>query len=320
MKKVSVIVPVYNVQDYIEKCLDSLVYQTLEDIEIIVVNDGSTDESKIVVQKYINKYPEKIIYVEKENGGLSDARNYGMKYATGEYIAFVDSDDYVEKDMYEKMYEKAKKEDSDMVECNFYWEYPKKLKLDKGIKYKVKQDMLVKVRVVAWNKLIKRSILNETKIEFPKGLRYEDVEFTYKLIPYINKVSFVTEPMVHYIQRQNSISNMQNSRNGEIFNVLDNVIKYYEENKLYEEYKIELEYIYTRYLLCSSFLRIVKIKDKKVRKQLLNETWNNLNSRFPNWKNNKILKKGKSKKDRYIKSVNKITFKIYGKLFRIKKQ
>lgn len=320
MKKVSVIVPVYNVQDYIEKCLDSLVYQTLEDIEIIVVNDGSTDESKIVVQKYINKYPEKIIYVEKENGGLSDARNYGMKYATGEYIAFVDSDDYVEKDMYEKMYEKAKKEDSDMVECNFYWEYPKKLKFDKGIKYEVKQDMLVKVRVVAWNKLIKRSILNETKIEFPKGLRYEDVEFTYKLIPYINKVSFVTEPMVHYIQRQNSISNMQNSRNGEIFNVLDNVIKYYEENKLYEEYKIELEYIYTRYLLCSSFLRIVKIKDKKVRKQLLSETWNNLNSRFPNWKNNKILKKGKSKKDRYIKSVNKITFKIYGKLFRIKKQ
>ena len=319
MKKVSIIVPVYNVQDYIEKCLDSLVYQTLDDIEIIVVNDGATDESRIVIQKYINKYPEKIVYVEKENGGLSDARNYGMKYATGEYIAFVDSDDYVEKNMYEKMYDIAQKENSDMVECNFYWEYNNKLKMDKGIQYKEKQDMLVKARVVAWNKLIRRKLVQDKDIKFPKGLRYEDIEFTYKLIPYIEKVSFVKEPMVHYIQRDNSISNMQNIRNREIFEVLDNVIKYYKEKNLYKDYEKELEYVYTRYLLCSSFLRIVKIKDKKIRKQLLAETWSNLNSKFPNRKKNEILINSKSPKDKYIKSVNKTTFKIYSKLFRIKK-
>lgn len=319
MKKVSIIVPVYNVQDYIEKCLDSLVYQTLEDIEIIVVNDGATDESRIVIQKYINKYPEKIVYVEKENGGLSDARNYGMQYAKGEYIAFVDSDDYVEKNMYEKMYDIAQKENSDMVECNFYWEYNNKLKMDKGIKYNEKQDMLVKARVVAWNKLIRRKLVKDKDIKFPKGLRYEDIEFTYKLIPYIKKVSFVKEPMVHYIQRDNSISNMQNIRNREIFEVLDNVIKYYKEKNLYKDYEKELEYVYTRYLLCSSFLRIIKIKDKKIRKQLLDETWTNLNSKFPNWKKNDILVDSKSPKDKYIKSVNKTTFQIYSKLFRIKK-
>ena len=90
MSKVSVIVPVYNVEKYIKKCLESLVNQTLRDIEIIVVNDGSQDKSKEIIAEYVRKYPN-IVYVEKENGGLSDARNYGMKYAKGDYIAFVDS-------------------------------------------------------------------------------------------------------------------------------------------------------------------------------------------------------------------------------------
>ena len=128
MPKVSIIVPIYNVEMYIEKCLETLVNQTLKDIEIILVNDGSKDSSAEIAKKYLEKYPEKIIYLEKENGGLSDSRNYGLPHAKGEYIAFLDSDDYVEENMYEEMYELAKKEDSDMVQCNFYWEYPDKNK------------------------------------------------------------------------------------------------------------------------------------------------------------------------------------------------
>ena len=100
MPKVSVIVPFYNVEGYIEKCLDTLVNQTLEDIEIIIVNDGSTDNSKEIIEKYKKQYNDKIIYLEKQNGGLSDARNYGIPYAKGEYIAFLDSDDYVNIKMY----------------------------------------------------------------------------------------------------------------------------------------------------------------------------------------------------------------------------
>ena len=119
MPKVSVIVPFYNVEGYIEKCLETLVNQTLKEIEIILVNDGSTDRSIEIVKKFIKEYPEKIVYLEKENGGLSDARNFGLKHAKGEYIAFVDSDDYIEIDMYENMYNLAEKENSDMVECNF---------------------------------------------------------------------------------------------------------------------------------------------------------------------------------------------------------
>lgn len=316
MPKVSVIVPVYNVENYIEKCLNTLVNQTIQDIEIIIVNDGSTDNSKNVIEKFIKKYPEKIVYLEKENGGLSDARNYGLPYAKGEYIAFLDSDDYVELDMYERMYEVAKKENSDIVECDFIWEYPNKQKQDIGKIYNGKHEMLEKVRVVAWNKLIKRQILNDTQILFPKGYRYEDVEFTYKLIPYLNKVSFLKKPCIHYVQRENSISNSQNERTREIFNVLDNVINFYKEKNFYDEYKEELEYVYTRYLLCSSLLRMVKIKNKEVRNNILNETWEKLNTNFPNWKKNKILTKNKSGKDKYMKSVNKFTYKIYCIIFR----
>lgn len=309
MPKVSLIIPVYNVENYIEKCLDSVVNQTLKDMEIIIVNDGSQDKSKQKIEKYLKKYSS-IKYLEKENGGLSDARNYGMPHATGEYIAFLDSDDYVEKTMYEEMYNIAKKENADMVECDFVWEYPNKKREDIGEFYHSKKEMIEKGHVVAWNKLIKREIIEKTKIIFPVGLRYEDMEFFYKLVPYIDKVSFVKKCFVHYVQRENSIANTQNVRTKEIFTILDNVIKYYKENGLYEEYKDELEYIYVKFLLCSSLKRICKISEKKERKKAQMETWNNINTKFPNWRKNPILKK-KNLKNFYIKSNNKLTFKIY---------
>lgn len=314
MPKVSVIVPVYNVEKYIEECLNSLVNQTLEEIEIIIVNDGTKDDSMKIVKKFQERYPKKIVCLEKDNGGLSDARNYGISYAKGEYIAFLDSDDYVERNMYKDMYELAKKEESDMVECDFYWKYPNKTKIDTGAIYHDKKEMLEKVRVIAWNKLIKRKILEKTKIEFPKGYRYEDVEFTYKLIPHLKKVSFLKKPYIYYVQREDSISNLQNEKTKEIFDVLDHVINYYKEKNIYDEYKEQLEYIYTRYLLCSSLIRIVKINDKETRKRLLKMTWTNLNTKFPNWKKNNLLKK-KNKKNFYMRTLNKFTYKIYCSIF-----
>lgn len=314
--KVSVIIPVYNVEKYIDKCLNSLINQTLEDIEFIVVNDGSKDSSKEIIKRYMEK-TDKIKYYEKENGGLSDARNYGLEYANGEYVAFLDSDDYVENTMYEKMYNKAEENNLDYVECNFYWTYIddknniKKLKKDIGKKYKNKNEMMIYGRVVAWNKLIKRTLIKE---KFPKGLNYEDVEFFYKLIPEINTFGFVDEPLIYYVQRENSIINKQTYKTGQIFNVLDNVIDFYKKNKIYDEYEQELEYTYTRLLLCSSFKRIKKIQDDVQREKLLYETWQNLNTKFPNWKKNKILRSDKSFKNIYIRSVNKFTYKIYSKI------
>lgn len=317
MPKVSVIVPIYNVEKYLEKCINSLLSQTLEDIQIILVNDGSKDNSGNIAKEYEKNNKDRVIYVEKENGGLSDARNYGLKYATGDFIAFLDSDDYIEKNAYEEMYNKAIEENADYVECDFIWEFPNKIRVDKQYPYKNKKEMLSFVRVVAWNKLIKRQLITDNNLEFPKGLRYEDIEFTYKLIPFINKFAYVDKPFIHYVQRKGSIANVQNERTAEIFTVLDNVIEFYKKNNIYEEYRNELEYNYARYLLCSSLKRMCKIKDKTIREKLLTESWKRLNSNFPNWKENVILKTVNIGKNKYMRTVNKSTYKIYSKILEI---
>ncbi len=317
MIKVSIIVPFYNVENYIEKCLQSLVNQTLEDVEIILVNDGSQDGTEEIAKQFVEKYPNKIIYLEKENGGLSDARNYAIPHAKGEYIAFLDSDDYVETNMYEEMYNKAKKEDLDYVECDFLWEYPNKTLESKGKQYNNKKEMFIYTRVVTWNKLIKREIVQDNHLEFPKGYRYEDVEFFYKLLPLIHHYGIVQKPFVHYVQRENSISNVQNTRTKEIIDVLGHVMKYYKTNNLFEEYKEEIEYTYARYVLCSSMLRMVMIEDKKERKEIIKFAWKSLNTQFPNWKKNTYLK-DKGLKNLYMRSVNNLTLKLYTSLARMK--
>ena len=231
-------------------------------------------------------------------------------FLNGDYIAFLDSDDYIEPDMYEQMYNTAIKENSDMVECDFIWEYPSKKKYDCGIIYNGKKEALEKARVVAWNKLIKREIIEKERIEFSHGLRYEDVEFFYKILPSLNKISFVKKYFIHYVQRENSIVNTQNSRTRDIFKVLDNVIDYYKNNNYYEDYKEQLEYTYVRILLCSSLKRMCKISNKKERKKALDDTWDNINSKFPNWKKN-VLLKNRGLKNFYMRSVNSFTYKIY---------
>lgn len=317
MIKVSIIVPFYNVENYIEKCLQSLVNQTLEDIEILLVNDGSQDGTEVIAKQFVEKYPNKIIYLEKENGGLSDARNYAIPHAKGEYIAFLDSDDYVETNMYEEMYNKAKEENLDYVECDFLWEYPDKTLESKGKQYSNKKEMFIHTRVVAWNKLIKREIVQSNHLEFPKGYRYEDVEFFYKLLPLIRNYGIVQKPFIHYVQREDSISNVQNTRTKEIIDILGHVITYYKTKNLFDEYKEEIEYTYARYILCSSMLRMVMIENKKERKEIINFAWNSLNTQFANWKKNTYLKE-KGLKNLYMRSVNNFTLKVYTGLARIK--
>lgn len=269
MPKISIIVPVYNVEKYIDKCLKSLVNQTLQDIEIIILNDGTQDKSVNIIEKYVKENPSKIKYYEKENGGLSSARNYGLEYATGEYIAFLDSDDYVENNMYEEMYNLAKQEDADMVECDFIWEwdYVKKV-FDKRREYKTKEDMMKKPRVVAWNKIYKREVLDKYKIRFPEGLIYEDMEFFYKLLPHLNKISYIHKYFVHYTQRDDSITNKQTEKVEDIFKILDNIFDYYIDNNLYNKYQKELKYMSRRILLGSSLKRIFKIKNLHLRRKM----------------------------------------------------
>lgn len=316
MIKVSIIVPVYNVEKYLRKCLKSIINQSLKEIEIIVVNDGATDGSQEIIDEFVSKYPNIIHSLVKENGGLSDARNFGMPYCKGEYVGFIDSDDYVRSDMYEKMYNKAKEENSDIVVCDYYKSYASKNELIKAKKYINKKDMFIDTLAAAWNKIYRRDLLVQTGVNFPKGLIYEDTEFFCKLVPYINVASYVPEPFVYYVQRNGSIINTQNNKTEQIFQVLDNILDYYRDRKLYDNYQCELEYFYIRILLGSSMERICRIKEKRTRDNLLFKTQEMIYSKFPEWEKNRYLKEIKSYRHLYMKMINKFNIYFYGDLLR----
>jgi glycosyltransferase involved in cell wall biosynthesis len=240
----------------------------------------------------------------------------GMKYAGGEYIGFVDSDDYIETDMYEKLYARAVENGADLTECNFFWEYPSRQKPDKGKMYDL-ENMLTEARVVPWNKIIKREVIEKHDLRFPPGLKYEDIEFFYKLVPHINSIGYVREPLYHYVQRKTSSTYTVNEKTGDIFKILENVLTYYKGNGFYESFKERLEYRFIRFLLGSSLLRMARIEDKQLGKRLLKENWNYLNTAYPAWKKNKILAKRWTLKDICFKTVNRFTYIIYTELLHL---
>ena len=294
MVDLSVIVPVYNVQEYLPKCLDSLLAQTYKNIEIIVVNDGSPDESQRVIDEYAAR-DSRIVGVSKANGGLSDARNYGMQYARGEYIGFVDGDDYVEPDMYETMLAKAREEVSDIVECNLYHNYPDSYDVEIGAEITDKHEMIRVGRSVVWNKIYNRDWLFASGVKFSVGMIHEDVEFFVKLVPFIRKMSYIKEAGIHYVFRSESIMNRPTRKILDIFHVFEHLVEYYKEKGFYDDYKHDIEYLATRISLCNTVKRIADIEGKEERKWVAEKNWDNLRQLFPDWKNNPRLKEAKGK-------------------------
>lgn len=311
MISVSIVVPVYNVEKYLEKCLQSLIDQTLGSIEVIVVIDGSPDNSKKIADKFALKYPSKLRVYEKINGGLSDARNYGLQFCNGEYIGFVDSDDYVEHDMYEKMYFEAKQGNCDIVSCDYYVEYSKHNKrIVSGKIAEERKKRYIDMKAAAWNKLYKSTLLKRSKVLFPVGLVYEDTDFFLKLLIYTNKCGYVGAPMVHYVQRNNSIAHTQGKKVAQIFDIFNDVINYYKEQNQFDSYKNELEYAVTRVLLGSSLLRVSKIEDAGFRKELAKNTVEYLNINFPEWKSNQYLKECRGVNGLIMRMASKQTIEV----------
>ena len=294
MIKVSVIVPVYNMEKYLERCLDSLVSQTLEEIEIITVDDGSTDSSPEILKKYAKKH-SKIRCVRKENGGLSDARNYGFQYTCGEYVGYVDSDDFIDPDMYEVMYRKAEEGGADVVECNLHHTFSGYEDTEIMAKYYEPKELLCYGRHIVWNKIYRRSWLKATNVQFPFGLIYEDVSFFAKIVPHITSYAYVDIAPIHYVQRKASLNNAGSEKTMQIFGILKGVIDHYKEQGYYGEYETELEYMYARILLCSSFMRMCRIPDRTLRKKALESNYRELSNAFPGWRKNTVLKNDKGR-------------------------
>lgn len=316
MKKVSVIVPVYNTEKYLNKCLDSLVAQTLDDLEVIVVDDGSTDASTSIIKEYATKYPNRVRAYYKKNGGQATARNLGIEMAQGKYMGFVDSDDYIDIKMYEILYELAEKTYADMAVCNYRYvstENETELELTPYVPYKkckTPAEQFIDPLVAPWNKLFLSEIIQTTKIQFLEGYIYEDTAFFIKLIPYLKQVSYVEEALVTHVFRGSSTMNAnRGKRVGNIFPVLNSILIYYKEKDFYSEYQKELEYFCIKLLLCSSLARIALVRDRKLRKNLLSQTTTMIRINFSKYHKNPYFKGGL--KNAYIKSVNRFTLPFY---------
>jgi glycosyltransferase involved in cell wall biosynthesis len=211
---VSVIVPVYNVEKYLRRCLDSLVSQTLENLEIIIVNDGSTDGSQYIIDEYVTKYPNKLVALIKDNGGLGEARNCGLQKARGEYIGFVDSDDWVDHKMFESMYNKTRA-GYDIILCDFMvikdgCETGQISKGFRGSTFNHKEAIINSIDpATACNKLYKRSLFE--LIDFP-DYWYEDIGTTPIFLSYAKSIGYLESPMYFYRQRGGSITSSSDKR------------------------------------------------------------------------------------------------------------
>ncbi len=294
-KKVSIIVPVYGVERWLARCLDSLVNQTLKDIEIIVVNDGSPDNSQEIIDDYVKRYPGLVYGYQKENGGLSDARNYGLQYAKGEYIAFVDSDDYVDITMYEKLYNKAMEENADAVTCAYFKVNERKQtrkSAQKGTMHLYGKNicdnptMLITMAPYAWNKMIRRSIFEKTGILFPKGIIFEDICTMYPLLLYCNKVSKVDEELYYYIEeREGSIMNVYSPKKMQMLDSFQLLNKRFREAGEFENFHDELVTLNLRHTYYR-FKEFDKYKKRGFQFKFIYRAFRQLKKYFPDWREN----------------------------------
>lgn len=303
-KKISVIVPAYNREEKIERCIDSLLVQTYPHMEIIIINDGSTDGTKEILDRYEKEYRDKLVVIHTENQGVSEARNEGLRVRTGDYIGFVDSDDYIDKDMYQKLIEKAEENEYDLVACETMALYPhKEMQISSAIETgQDNKKLLIDAYAVLWNKIYKSELLNE--IEFKKAVWYEDVLFLYKLYPRCKKVASIPDIGYYYVQNEGSITYTYNEKLYQLIQNWDDILTYYKKCNIYEMYKEELEYSYVRYLYGTFVKRLVKSKDyKKVQSGIKAVQWK-VNGTFPQYKKNSYLNR-KGLKNKYLKYFNK---------------
>ena len=291
MEKISVIVPVYGVEKYIKKCIQSIVDQTFKNLEIIIVDDGTKDNSIKIIEE--NFDDNRIVIYHKKNGGLASARNYGINKASGKYLFFVDSDDFLDTNCLLDMYNEITSKKVDMVICDYYKYYENGNKIhEKMIPFYDKNNDKCSVISMpgAVCKLVKTSIIKNNKIEFLEKYYFEDNAIMPYLCALCKSFSYIEKPYYYYLQRDGSILNKSkyDPKWEDIFISLDNLYKKFKDNNLVDEYHDELEYIFIEYLLHAPCLRFVSYKEGRKNILKVNSIMNDL---FPNWQDNMYYKK-----------------------------
>ena len=283
MPEVSIIIAIYNVERYLKKCLDSVCSQTFSNIEIIAVNDGSTDDSLALLQEYTSK-DNRIVVINKSNGGLSDARNAGMKVAKGTYLAFLDGDDSYSLDFVEKMLKKAKNNGCDLVCCTYelVWEdgrkskeinflspLPLELNREEAISAFLRQEIIGSVTI----KIFRKAICDHFDLSFPKGQNWEDITFTFAFLSYCKRIGILKESLYYYLQMSESITRKKDSLGIlDIMKASEGCVQRCEE--LYPNmYEREKKTLLTRSFICL-LVYSFKVKNESIRKRLKEELQN----------------------------------------------
>lgn len=289
MKKnsdISIIVPIYNGEKYLKKCLDSLINQTKEELEFILINDGSTDNTEKIIKEYKDK---RIKYFKNKNQGIGKTRNFGLSKSTGKYIMFCDSDDYYELNMCELMYEKISKEELDLVICDFYKEYDnnklekEELPIFSNTNLKNNPSLIRTINLAPWNKIYKRELIIDNNLYFEESLKYEDTPFVAKALGYAKKIGKIDECLNHYIIHEQSETTVRDKRCFDIFKILDIIRDFYKNDKFLKE---DLDILTVRVITNYTIQQRVQI-DSKVGMEFIEEAFEYLKREIPNYKNNK---------------------------------
>lgn len=288
---ISIVLPIYNVEDYLERCLLSIKDQTLNDFEVLCINDGSTDDSQIIIDKYV-AIDSRFKSYQKTNGGLSDARNYGLARSKSELVMFVDSDDHLESSLLKKAYDRLVKDDLDMVVFDFY-----KVYLEDGHKEIIKNqflenkiyslseypELLCFVHNAAWNKLYKKRLFVDNDVTYPFGYRHQDLATTPKLIYLADRIGFVNEALYDYLaDRPNNLTQQYDNKIYHIIDMNMEYLEYYKKHEIFTKYYEQLKYLCVINVL-NSLKKVVNFTDYAFIKRFVLDAFRFIYHYFPDY-------------------------------------
>lgn len=313
MADISIIVPIYNAEKYLNKCLDSLINQSKEELEFILVNDGSTDSTEEIIKSYKDK---RIKYFKNKNQGIGKTRNFGIEKATSKYIMFLDSDDYLEENACEELFNKVSSEKLDLAICDYYKLYEDGRKEDEKLPsfenttLKETPNLLLDINLAPWNKIYSRELITKNNIRFVENLKYEDAPFVAECLDKAKKIGKVDLMLNAYIIHGNSETTVRDERIFDILKIIEMIRNYF----LKKEYMTEvINQLIVRIVTNYTIQQRVQ-KNKKTGMRFIDEAFAYLEKYVPDYKNNKYYK-NRSFLKRTIEK-NKYLSKIYCQIYR----
>ena len=321
---ISIIVPVYNVSAYLPGCLDSILANDTSDCEIILVDDGATDDSGAICDAYAREHPALIRVIHQPNGGLGAARNTGMEAAAGTWFLFVDSDDKLHRDTISVLKQAAvKQENVEIIGFQFFSDngvdqpVPQTAfaPTESPFTLKARRDYLLSLPS-AWLRLWHRRLFMETGIRFPSKVWYEDIRTTAKILPLARGITVLPQNLYYYLSRPGSIMNSAKlDRNREILQAMDDILAWYRQEGLYDLYREELCALTVQHVLLAGSVRVARSDPAH---PLLKEFYAYTEAAFPDWEKNAYNKSLPRTKRLALTLVRRRRYRLLNLLFRLK--